>query len=117
MQSKLKATEDENKDIKSKLQANEDNQKEMKSKSKYSKLFTNANEEEKKMYASLKALVNIEEDDSVLVSVGGATIVAGLKSAVNYIGTVFEIYTKNSDGNKKKTTAADDLVVIDMAGI
>lgn len=65
----------------------------------------------------MKAPAGIVKGDSILVSAAGAAIVAGAKSAVNYIGSVFELYTKPNTGVTKIVTEADDLVIIDMAGV
>lgn len=65
----------------------------------------------------MKAPAGITKGDSMLLSAGGAAVVKGAKNAVNYIGSVFELYTKDSNGTVKEITVADDLVTIDMAGV
>lgn len=42
--------------------------------------------------------------------------VIGVTTGVNYIGRVFEIYTRNTDSSKKIVAAAADLVVIETVG-
>lgn len=55
--------------------------------------------------------------NAVGVSPAGIAITKVAKSAINYIGTVFEIYTRPDTGIKKKVTVATDLVIIDIGGI
>ena len=43
-------------------------------------------------------------------------VVAAITTAVNYIGRVFEIYTKDAAGTKKKVTGAGDLVIVETVG-
>ena len=43
----------------------------------------------------------------------GAHVVAGLRSNALYLGKVFEIYTRNADGTRKKIPAAGDRLVIE----
>jgi len=43
----------------------------------------------------------------------GAHVVAGLKSNILHIGRVFEIYTRNADGTRKRVPAADDRIVVE----
>lgn len=44
-------------------------------------------------------------------------VITGVTTAVNYIGRVFEIYTKDSTtGNKKKVAGAGDLVIVETVG-
>jgi len=43
----------------------------------------------------------------------GANVVAGLKTSVLYIGKVFEIYTRNSDGTRKRVPAIGDRIVVE----
>ena len=46
-----------------------------------------------------------------------AVVIAAVTTAVNYIGRVFEIYTKDSTtGSKKKVAAAGDLVIVETVG-
>ncbi len=42
--------------------------------------------------------------------------VIGVTTGVNYIGRVFEIYTRNTDSSKKIVAAAGDLVVVETVG-
>ena len=67
----------------------------------------------------MKAPANIVEGDRVAVGVGtGTTItpdkveVATSSSYLDYLGTVFQILTVDTDENKKLKTAVDDLIVI-----
>lgn len=44
-------------------------------------------------------------------------VVAAVTTAVNYVGRVFEIYTKDSTtGSKKKVAAMGDLVIVETVG-
>ena len=44
-------------------------------------------------------------------------VVAAITTAVNYVGRVFEIYTKDSTtGSKKKVAVAGDLVIVETVG-
>ena len=43
-------------------------------------------------------------------------VVAAITTAVNYVGRVFEIYTKDTQGTKKKVAAAGDLVIVETVG-
>ena len=43
-------------------------------------------------------------------------VVAAITTAVNYIGRVFEIYTKDAQGTKKKVAGAGDLVIVETVG-
>lgn len=66
----------------------------------------------------MAAPVGITRGNSVGVSPAGIAITKVAKDANNYIGTVFEIYTKDSNDSRKNiTTAVTDLVIIDMGGI
>lgn len=65
-----------------------------------------------------KAIVaGLVTGDSVTIASGGASVISGAKSAANYVGTVFEIYTKDANGTAKDVSVANDLVIIDMAGV
>ncbi len=65
----------------------------------------------------MSAPAGIVRGDSINLTAGGKAITAGAKASVNYIGTVFELYTKPDTGVTKKVTELNDLVVIDLAGI
>lgn len=44
-------------------------------------------------------------------------VVAAVSTAINFIGRVFEIYTKDeTTGSKKKVALADDLVIVETVG-
>ena len=43
-------------------------------------------------------------------------VVALITTAVNYVGRVFEIYTRNTDATRKKVAVAGDLVVVETVG-
>ena len=44
-------------------------------------------------------------------------VIAAVTTAVNYVGRVFEVYTKDSTtGNKKKVAVAGDLVIVETVG-
>jgi len=43
-------------------------------------------------------------------------VVATVTTGINYVGRVFEIYTRNTDSSKKKLAAAGDLVVVETVG-
>ena len=44
-------------------------------------------------------------------------VITGVTTAVNYIGRVFEIYTKDATtGSKKKVAVAGDLVIVETVG-
>lgn len=66
----------------------------------------------------MAAPIGITKGNSVGVSAAGIAITKVAKNAANYIGTVFEIYTKDSNGTGKDVTdAVTDLVVIDIGGV
>jgi len=56
------------------------------------------------------------EGDDVLLTVGTDQCVTGAKTSLLYIGKVIEIYTKDTNGNKKQVTAANDYVIVDTVG-
>lgn len=43
-------------------------------------------------------------------------VVTGAKASDLYLGKVFEVYTKDTQGTKKKVAAAGDLVIIETVG-
>jgi len=51
--------------------------------------------------------------EDVVKPSGDPFVVTGLKSAINYVGKVFEIYTRNTDATRKKVTVATDFVVVE----
>jgi len=44
-------------------------------------------------------------------------VVIGDKSDILHIGRVFEVYTKDAQGTKKKVAGAGDIVIVDMVGL
>lgn len=51
-------------------------------------------------------------DDVITVS-NTIDVILGAKTATNYIGKIFEIYTRNADSSKKKVAVNGDLVIVE----
>lgn len=51
--------------------------------------------------------------EDVITSPNTTNVVSGAKTATNYIGKVFEIYTRNTDSTKKKVTVSGDKVIVE----
>jgi len=59
----------------------------------------------------------VEGDNVTNTTNTDQVVITGVTTAVNYIGRVFEIYTKDSvTGSKKKVAAAGDLVIVETVG-
>jgi len=51
--------------------------------------------------------------EDVLTDPNTTNVLTGAKTAANYIGKVFEIYTRNVDATRKKVSVATDRVVVE----
>lgn len=51
--------------------------------------------------------------EDVITDPNTIRVVTGAKTATNYIGKVFEIYTRNTDATKKKVSVSGDFVVVE----
>lgn len=51
--------------------------------------------------------------EDVITDPNTTNVVTGAKTATNYVGKVFEIYTRNTDSSKKKVTVAGDRVIVE----
>lgn len=51
--------------------------------------------------------------EDVITVANTTNVIAGAKTATNYIGKVFEIYTRNLDATRKKVSVSGDKVVVE----